>query len=82
MRFEISQRNIEDGVKGHPRHCPIAIALQQKGLKNVIVGDYSVWTAGVEVPLTPQLLRFRRAFDAGMRVMPAGYNLRIPRVES
>ena len=69
MKVRITKRHIAEGMRSNARHCPIALALNDRfGGRSCIGGDVTV--AEVTHTLTNAATGFIRDFDAGRPVSP------------
>jgi hypothetical protein len=63
MRIDVTQQDIDAGVPGNCRHCPITLAAQRAGLRNVEVNGMSLFGNGHMAWLPEEALDFIYLFD-------------------
>lgn len=86
--IKVTQDDIRRGKPIDPCGCPIAIAIHRAtGDANLRVGGEHLWTTtqdcfGWQVPLPPDALAWRRAFDRRERVSPFTFTIELPEVAS
>lgn len=84
MEIEVTQQDINKGIKGDICNCPIALALKRNGFKNVEVNgsdaDFNVMPdIFVSLPLPKKAQTFVTKFDEEGKeaVKPFGFNLAV-----
>lgn len=71
MKITVTQDDIEHGVRGSYRFCPIAAALNRNGEYNVKVYQDTIWMGDREYRICSDvILSFIAAFDAKESVKP------------
>lgn len=83
MRVEVTARDIKRGKRHSFWLCPLAKALTRASGKPAVVGSRSYGfnernDGELEItrhPLTPEMSRFREAFDSGLPVQPFSFDL-------
>lgn len=77
MRIEVTQEDIDHGVRGSCKECPIARAMQRAGFKFPRVNRYSAWWffpyGQCDLPDIAQ--RAVRRFDLGHGMSPFAFDL-------
>ena len=63
MRIDVTQQDIDHGVPGNCRHCPIVLAAQRAGLRDVKVNGESLFGNGHMTFLPDEALDFIYLFD-------------------
>jgi hypothetical protein len=63
MRIDVTQQDIEQGVPCDCRHCPISLAAERAGLRNVKVTGESLFGNGHQAWLPDEALDFIYLFD-------------------
>lgn len=81
MRIQITQRDIDSGLRSSPSRCPLALAVRRSVMAPVVyvagrelcvlprVGEWLTW------PLPPELRTWVARYDAGRSVAPVVVDL-------
>lgn len=90
MRIVITQKDIDNGLRGEGRACPIALSLKRRihGVDFAVITrdirfqpkHYSVYQNVAYVPLPQKAVEFIRMFDEGAFVKPMFFELDIETV--
>lgn len=78
MRIEVTQEDIDRGVRDQPCACALALATTRATGRNAAVGTTSIFfdlESGISLPLLAR--NFVRDFDAGRSVRPFSFDLPI-----
>lgn len=72
IAVEIIQEDIEQGFKGDPEWCPIALSLRRRfpTAKTICVYQYKVWVGVGEYAPSYDMVAYMNWFDQGKRVLP------------
>ena len=80
MRIEVTDQHIMMGVPGYGAHCPVALAMKDRGFKGAHVVKQSIcWDEGdaVKCVPTPQAVKeFIEGFDNELMVCAFNFELR------
>lgn len=81
MKVSVTQKHIDQGVKGSTTHDPVALAMKDAGAIRVWVSPvYLGWTDAnrktYSVPTPDEVLRFMKVFDNGAYVQPFEFEVR------
>ena len=69
MKIQITQQNIDNGVKGHASGCAIALALKQEFAYEIGVTSW-IQIGKDYYRATPKVVRWFGDFDKGRKVKP------------
>lgn len=78
MKIEVTQDDINRGIRSSYCECPIALALQRKlSISDIEVGDTSICVNKIKYRHTDETLDFISEFDEGEYVEPFTFELEI-----
>lgn len=78
---EVTQADIDFGIRGNGVHCPLARAISRCTGKHACVGIrcwYFTGDSSPYMPLPDDAARLRRGFDYGNTVSPITFELEVP----
>ena len=77
MMIEVTQEDIDEGIIGSPRRCPVARAITRKLGSPAHVGIEVWWKEDTEVfhPLSKRLYKFVSDIDLKRPVKPSRFRL-------
>lgn len=79
VKITVTQSDIDWGIKGSCRFCPVARALMRRFPKSIISVGPSHMIIDQLILITPyEVGRWIRNFDVGHRVLPFEFDLEIP----
>ena len=79
MLVEVTQENINQGFAGNYESCPVALAMQDNGLKRVVVTNWIAYDqklflfqlpTRVYLKLDTLIVEWIKDFDGGKKVFP------------
>ncbi len=75
MRVEVTQKHIDEGIPNDPESCPIALAIQDKGVSvwvgtQIKLSSDGLWLDTISFAHTEVSTKFIRDFDRGNGVEP------------
>jgi hypothetical protein len=76
MKIKVTQKHIDEGVRGDPHKCPIALAI---GKKDVLVNGMGIWFHDGRVKYSPSIKsirKFMHDFDSRHKVKPTTFTVR------
>jgi hypothetical protein len=76
MLVQVRQEHIDKGNRGDARLCPVALAIKDCGLKQVICGLATVETKGCSFRLPSGIGAIIHNFDMGMGMKPFEFELK------
>jgi hypothetical protein len=76
MKIQVTQQDIRNGVSKSYLECPVALAVKRIYPNfSVAITDKAIWIHGQKFMASRSVQRFIKSFDAGLSVMPFGFNL-------
>ena len=79
MLFELTEKNIDEGIRGRCRNCPVALAIRDRfPCSQVEVYSWEVSIQGILYRLPPALCHAIRRFDTSGVIAPCAFELDIP----
>ena len=80
MRIEVTQEDIDKGVKENCVKCPVALSLRRlfPGEWEVDVGDDAIYAGGNWYTPPDEAQEFIAKFDAGEPVAPFSFDVDLP----
>lgn len=75
MKINVTQRDIEKGLREDPNSCPVARAIKRRGFEDVSVKTQVIWI-GCRKYNPPEIVEdFIERFDKGDTVQPFKFEL-------
>jgi hypothetical protein len=79
VHVEVKQKHIDAGIRSEPWECPIAQALRSATRKEWSVGRITACMGRRRTKLPNEAQCFIRAFDAGRKVKPFAFDIKLPK---
>ena len=79
VRVDVTQEDIDKGLRGNAFSCPIARAIDRLAVCDCVeVGDDEIYLDAQGVPMSHEALCFVSDFDSGNMVEPFHFDLALP----